>query len=227
MSTVFASYVTVTGPRSDVHRLRAAARRRIPSRQVKRCGATQVPWSCEKLFRLHPELVVACGEPPRDDWHYLSHCGRIASWHCWRRFRFFVEIKNFQIHGVLRPLSGLYPDLCFVAAELCLDDGSVTSRWIHRRRIRTWEMPDSRYDRHWKAAAREFEIDDVEAAYEDDTVRDQAELAMIEDALAHWESSTITTLAGEGRSAAEGRKKEEHPLDSVRQAPDSAGLRDG
>lgn len=194
MSTIFANRVIVSGPEADVHLLRVAARRRIPEHRVEHFLRKEEPWSFEKLFRRHPALRAECGEPPRDDWHYWTESSRVDRCNEHWQFRFFLEVKDFQIHEILCPLSRLYPALCFVAVELCLDDGSFTSRFIHQGKASTWELPESSADAHWLRAARKLGIERMEDAYEDDAVIDDAESGMFLEALAHWDERVRDAL---------------------------------
>jgi hypothetical protein len=107
MSTVFYNVVTVTGEPSAVDRLRCDARRALSGRLRKSIGP-HVDWSFEKLFQLHPKLSDFCGEPPADEWHYLVRGVRVAPWRQWSRAQFRLEVKNYQLHEMLRPLSKYY-----------------------------------------------------------------------------------------------------------------------
>jgi len=210
MSTVFYNLFTVTGKRDAVRAVCADARRPIAGKLSKTIGTRQIDWSFEKLFESHPALSVICGVPPSDEWHYGVSAGTVSRWGRFSRARFRLEVKNYQIHEMLRPLSKFYPALCFVNAELCLDDGTVMSAFAHRGRGTMWNLPQRRTDAQWKRAAVAHKVSDMDDAYEDDDVRDDAEFAMLLEALAHWDERVrhdlVARIHREGASRTTARR---------------------
>src|SRR5262249_47563350 len=113
--------------------------------------------------------------------------------------QFGLEVKNYQIHEMIRPLSTFYPAVCFVNAELCLDDGTVISAFAHGSRGATWNLPEKRSDFHWTRAARAHGVK-IHDAYEDDDVRSDAEFGMLHEAVVHWDSRVRSPLAPPARA---------------------------
>ena len=142
--------------------------------------------SFETLFRLHSRLRYPRLYVPVDDGHYDATWGGIAKWNEYTQARYTLEVKNAHIYEMLLPLSRCYPDLCFVNSELCLDDCSITCTYTRRRRQSHWEYPQSQIDAHWTAAAKRHRVRNMERAYENDEIRSEAEFAMLEEALQHW-----------------------------------------
>jgi len=138
MSTVFYNLITLTGERDAVRAVCRDGRRPISGKLSKSIGTRRIDWSFEKLFQLHPALSGICGEPPRDEWHYGASAGTVSRWGRFSQARFRLEVKNYQIHEVLRPLSKFYPAVCFVNAESCLDDSTAKSAFAYRGRGVTW-----------------------------------------------------------------------------------------
>ncbi len=165
MSTVFYNLFTITGEREAVRGVCADARRPISGKLSKTIGRRQIDWSFEKLFELHPALSSICGEPPSDEWHYGASAGTVSRWGRFSRARFRLEVKNYQIYELLRPLSKFYPAVYFANAELCLDDSTVMSAFAYRGRGVTWDLPESRSDTHWRRAALTHGVKDIEDAY--------------------------------------------------------------
>ena len=120
---------------------------------------------------------------------------RAVRWNRFSRARFRLEVKNYQIHELIGPLSRFYPALCFVNAELCLDDGTVLSAFAHRGRVTTWGLPERQSAAQWERAARAHEVKNIEDAYEDDDVREDAEFGMLEEALSHWDRRVRSALS--------------------------------
>lgn len=194
MSTVFYNLIAVTGSRVAVQAFCADARRAVSGKLAKIIGARQVDWSFEHLFRRHPELARICGSPPCDDGHYLATAQGVARWGRYSRARFRLEVKNYEIHEVITPMSRFYPALCFVNAELCLYDSTVQAACAHRGRRTTWSLPETQSDAHWRRAARRHKVKTLDEAYEDDDVRHDAELGMLKGALSHWDQRVRAAL---------------------------------
>lgn len=193
MSTVFYNLIFVTGARRSVSAFCADARRRVRGELARAIGAKEVPWSFERLFELHRSLGGVCGEPPCDAWHYRAETCGVVRWSRFSRARFRLEVKNYQIHELIQPLSEFYPGLCFVNAELCLDDSTVMSAFAHRGAGATWDLPEGRQGVHWRRAARARGLG-AEEAYDNDDARNEAENGMLLEAAVHWNSRTRLTL---------------------------------
>jgi hypothetical protein len=66
--------------------------------------------------------------------------------------------------------------------------------YVARGRCSRWTLPEGRYNAHWNRAARENGFAKLDDAYEDDSVRSNAEKGMLAEALAHWDERVLRTL---------------------------------
>jgi hypothetical protein len=194
MSTVFFSHIAVTGSHASVSQFRKDARRLLPAKLKARLKLSTIDLSFEQLFRLHSELSYPDKDIPRDEFHYLAEFEEAVRWHEFTQARYTLEVKNTQIHEMLLALSPCYQGLCFVNSELCLDDGSVLSVYTRRGRQFVWELPEKRSVAHWKAAAKLQGIKNMEAAYDDDEARWDAEDGMVTEGLVRWDNRVLRDL---------------------------------
>jgi hypothetical protein len=51
-----------------------------------------------------------------------------------------------------------------------------------------------RIDAHWKTAAKQHRVRDMDDAYDDDDIRAEAESAMLSEALDHWDDRVTWAL---------------------------------
>ena len=168
----------------------------MPGHEVTWTGSRSVPLSFEKLFRLHPTLVTEAEEPPSDTGHYLPDRSRVRRWRRYYRTEYSLEVTNYEVHELVRPLSRGYPDLVFVVSELCGDDGGVVSVLLHGGRCRRWELSERGAERHWRVAANAGGVPSLDDAYEDEAVRSEAEGAMLDEALNRWDAQVLQALGG-------------------------------
>jgi hypothetical protein len=192
MSTVFFNLIRVTGPRAKVLRFRTDARRRLSALHQSTSGFGSVDLSFEKLFRKHP-TIGSRREVPGDAGHYLATSTGTDTWHRFTRTAYELEVKNSQIHELLKLLSRHYPELCFVNSEICLDDGSVLSAFVRKGTCNIWDLPESRQNAHWRRGAVDHDIS-LEQAYGDDEVRADVERGMLAEALDHWDNRVLRAL---------------------------------
>jgi hypothetical protein len=192
MSTVFFNLIRVIGPRAKVFRFRTDARRRLSALQRSTSGVGSVDFSFEKLFRKHP-TIASRAEVPEDAGHYLATSTGTETWHRFTRAAYELEVKNSQIHELLKLLSRHYPELCFVNSEICLDDGSVLSAFVRKGSCKIWDLPASRQNTHWRRGADDRGIN-LEQAYDDDEVRADVERGLLVDALDHWDNRVLRAL---------------------------------
>jgi hypothetical protein len=118
----------------------------------------------------------------------------ITGWHAYARVVYEFEVKNYEIHRFLVPLSKCYTELCFVVSEICLADGSITSAYVTRGRASIWSLPEDRQNSHWERAAKGHGVAKLDDAYEDEEVRSDAEDNMLVEALEHWDKPVLCTL---------------------------------
>lgn len=192
MSTVFFNLIRVIGPRVKVLRFRTDARRRLSALQQSTLGLGSVALSFEKLFRKHA-TIGSRTEVPGDAGHYLATSTGTDTWHRFTRTAYELEVKNSQIHELLKLLSRHYPELCFVNSEICLNDGLVLSAFVRKGSCRVWELPESRQDTHWRRGAVDNGIS-LKEAYDDDVVRADVEHGMLVEALDHWDNRVLRAL---------------------------------
>ncbi len=186
MSFVCFNRIAVTGPRPAVLRFRGDARRRRPS----------VVFSLETLFRKNRLAAPSSDGIPGDEGHYDASASRLTQWHGYTRIEYRLEVKNYEVYELLVPLSRSYGDLCFVDSEISLDSGEINGRYIARGRCSTWPLPEDRCNAHWERAAKKNSIETLEDAYEDDSVRNDAEEAMLAEAMARWDKRVLLALRG-------------------------------
>ena len=195
MSTVFFNLISVSGPKHEVRRFRNDARRRLSPSVRKAGGVQQVDFSLEHLFAKHRLAAPSSDGIPQDAGHYFTTALPMTKWHTFARVLYEFEVKNNQMYVFLIPLSRCYAELCFVDSELCLDDGSVSSFYVSRGRVSTWDLPEDRQNSHWERAAKSHgfaELDD--ACIADDNVRSDAETAMLTEGLTNWDDRVLRTL---------------------------------
>jgi hypothetical protein len=200
VSVIFFNLVAVIGSRPAVLEFRSDARRRLSPSLRAEFGISQVDLSLDKLFRKHRLAASSSAGIPGDNGHYLTTALPIAKWHTFARVLYEFEIKNYQIHELLAPLSRCYREVCFVNSEICLDDGSITSICVVRGRASTWDFPEDRKNYHWERAAKKHGVAQLEDAYEDDSIRSDAEDGMLLEAIGHWDKRVLRTLRACGQA---------------------------
>ena len=84
--------------------------------------------------------------------------------------------------------------MCFVDSEISLDSGEINSMYIARGRCSKWALPEDRCDAHWQRAAKAQGVAKIGEAYEDDTIRSDAEDGMLAEAMAHWDKRVLRAL---------------------------------
>jgi hypothetical protein len=107
--------------------------------------------------------------------HYYAFVEPMEDWHGYSRIVYGLEIKNYEVYELLKPLTAAYPDLCFVDSQLSLDDGEIMAAYVARGQCHKWILPGERREAHWEKAAREHSMTNLERAYEDDDVSSEAE----------------------------------------------------
>jgi hypothetical protein len=118
----------------------------------------------------------------------------VVEWRGYARIVYGLEVKNYEVYELLKPLSRAYADLCFVDSQISLDDGEIMAAYMARGRCSKWVLPEERCDAHWERAAAEHGVAKLEDAYEDDGVRSEAEGRMLAEAMAHWDERVLRTL---------------------------------
>jgi hypothetical protein len=194
MSYVCVNRISVSGPGPKVHQFRSDARRRLPYSLPKWTAVTFVAFSLERLCHKSclPGPSSAC--IPFDAWHYLASAGPMAEWHGFARIVYELEVKNYEVYELLTPLSRTYSDLCFVDSQISLDSGEIMATYIARDRCSKWILSEARCNAHWERAAAYHGVAKLADAYEDDSVRSDAEEGMLAEALAHWDKRVLRTL---------------------------------
>ena len=86
------------------------------------------------------------------------------------------------------------PSCALSIANLSLNSGEINAIYIARGRCSRWTLPQDRCDAHWRRAAREQGIANLEDAYEDDSVRSNAEEGMLAEAICHWDKRVLRAL---------------------------------
>jgi hypothetical protein len=186
---VYFNRIAVTGPRSAVLGFREDARRR------------GVPLSLDQLFRKRNLVAPSSDGVPKDisPFHYYAHVLRPTEWHGYTRIDYELEIKNYEVYEFLIPVSRAYRELCFVDSQICLHDGSIIAVYAARGRSSTWNLSMDRCDSHWVLAAKAHGIGKLEDAYEDDSIRSDAEDGMLTEALGHWDKRVLRVLRRRNR----------------------------
>lgn len=133
--------IAVTGPRSEVLRLRGDARRRLSPSLEKALHLQYVAFSLERLFRKNRLPAPSSRGIPNDEGHYFTSTSRLTEWHGYTRIEYSLEVKNYEVHELLIPLSRSYVDLCFVDGEISLDSGEINGIYIARGRCSKWTLP--------------------------------------------------------------------------------------
>ena len=200
MSVVYFNLILVAGPQRAVLRFRKDARQRLSPTLRKAFGTPQIDLSLDRLFRTHRLAAPSRKGLPGEDGHYHSSALPVTKWHSYDRALYEIEVKNYQIHELLLPLSQCYGALCFVDSEMCLDDGSIISVCVTEGRSATWALPEKRQTAHWKRAAKRHGVAKLTDAFEDDSVRSDAEDAMLSESLAHWDKRVLRVLGQGSRS---------------------------
>jgi hypothetical protein len=203
MSFVCFNRITITGTRPKVLRFRDDARRRLSPALKESLGEPYVAFSFERLFRKNRLPAPSPDGIPLDALrvgkdtlagHYFTSALPIAEWHGYARVEYEVEVKNYEIYNLLIPLSRSYPELCFVDSEISLDSGDINGMHIARGRCSRFALPEERCNEHWQRAAKEHGVAKLDDAYEDDSVRSDAEEGMLAEAMAHWDKHVLRTL---------------------------------
>jgi hypothetical protein len=203
MSFVCFNRVTITGTRSKVLRFRGDARRRLSPALKEALGVPYVAFSLERLFRKNRLSSPSPDGVPFDAFHvgkdtlaghYFTCPLPLEEWHGYARVAYEIEVKNYEIYNLLTPLSRSYAGLCFVDSEISLDSGEINAMYIARGCCSRWTLPEDRCNSHWERAARENGVAKLEDAYEDDSVRSDAEEGMLSEAMAHWDKRVLRTL---------------------------------
>jgi hypothetical protein len=204
MSYVCFNRIAVVGPRSKVLGFRNDAHRRLSPTLKELLGEPYVAFSLERLFRKNrlptpepdgiPFDVFHVGNHEWIPGHYFTSRQPLADWHGYARVEYSVEVKNYEIYSLLIPLSRFYAELCFVDSEISLDSGEINSMYIARGRCSRWTLADDRCGAHWQRAAKENGIAKLDDAYEDDSVRSDAEEGMLAEAMVHWDKRVLRAL---------------------------------
>lgn len=194
MSYVCFNWIAIAGPRSKVIAFRDDARRRLSPSLKKLLGIPSVAFSFEHLFRKSSLPAPSSDGIPIDAWHYFTSAWPLTEWHGYARIIYELEVKNYEVHTLLVPLSRSYTELCFVDSEISLDSGEINSMYIARGRCSKWALPEDRCDAHWQRAAKAQGVAKIEEAYEDDTIRSDAEDGMLAEAMAHWDKRVLRAL---------------------------------
>jgi hypothetical protein len=203
MSYVCFNRIAIAGLRSKVLGFRNDAHRRISPSLKELLGEPYVAFSLERLFRKN-----RLPEPSPDgipfDWfqvgndilagHYFTSRLPLAEWHGYARIEYRVEVKNYEIYDLLIPVSRAYAELCFVDSQISLDSGEINAMYIARGRCSRWDLPEDRCNAHWQRAAKENGVAKLDDAYEDDSVRSDAEEGMLAEAMAHWDKRVLRAL---------------------------------
>ena len=203
MSYVCSNMIAIAGPRSKVLGFRNDAHRRLSPAVKESLGQPSVAFSLERLFSRNHLPAPSPDGVPFDFFHlgndilgghYFTSRRPLAEWHGYARVEYSVEVKNYEIYHLLIPLSRSYPDLCIVDSEISLDSGEINSMYVTRGRCSKWTLPEDRCNAHWQRAATENGVAKIEDAYEDDSVRSDAEEGMLSEAMSHWDKRVLRTL---------------------------------
>jgi len=194
MSFVCFNRIAIVGPRSKVIGFSDDARRRLSADLQESLGLPYVAFSFERLFRKNRLSAPSGNGIPNDGWHYFTSALPLKGWHGYARIEYELEVKNYEVHELLVPVSRSYTDLCFVDSEISLDSGEINGMYIARGRCSRWALPEGRCDAHWQRAAKEHGVAKIEDAYEDDGVRSDAEDGMLTEAMAHWDKRVLRAL---------------------------------
>jgi hypothetical protein len=189
VSYVCFNRIAVIGARPKLVEFRNNARRRLPRSVREPDDSPSVAFSLERLFRTN-RLAAPSSDGVPYDWgpyHYFSFIEPLEDWHGYARVVYGLEVSNYEVYELLKPLSRAYPDLCFVDSQISLDSGEIMAAYLARGRCYKWILPDERCNAHWKRAAADHEVANIEDAYEDDDVRADAEGRMLAEAMAHWD----------------------------------------
>jgi hypothetical protein len=203
MSFVCFNRIAIMGTRSKVLQFRDDARRRLSPALKKLLRVPYVAFSLEHLFSKNrlpapsPDgIPFDAYQDGKDTWagHYFTSRLPLAEWHGYARIEYRVEVKNYEIYNLLIPLSRAYAELCFVDSEISLDSGEINAMYVARGRCSRWALPEDRCNAHWQRAAKENGVAKLDDAYEDDSVRSDAEENMLAEAMAHWDKRVLRAL---------------------------------
>jgi hypothetical protein len=199
MSFVCSNRIAIAGLRSKVLGFRDDARRRLSPSLKKSLDLAYVSFSLERLFRKNRLPAPSSDGIPNDAGHYYTSALSLKEWHGYARIEYGLEVKNYEVRELLVPLSKSYAELCFVDSELSLDSGEINSMYIARGRCSKWALPEDRCDAHWQRAAKENGVAKLTDAYEDDSVRSDAEEGMLAEAMSHWDKQVLRALRRHSR----------------------------
>ncbi len=195
MAVDYLHRLVVWGPDSGVRQFTDAARRRARYRLPgKQSGLTEViPLSFEALWRQHPRLREFAVEPPSDPYHLRAWPRRSTpSGFSFARYQF--QTRSMEMQEIVRLLSVSNRDLAFALVTLCLDASEIRTWFFRRGRVSEFTVPESRMDELTQAERDRLpgggEPDDV-----DGTVRENAEMVAMEEALHRWDRQLVKLLS--------------------------------
>jgi hypothetical protein len=178
--------VIVIGPRRKVDELRRSLVRKWSRKIGRKTFTERLPFSIAALYDIAPGARRIERDVPGEAYD-------VRVWPVVRRTRTRVEIRyqlhtrDFDIVGLLKVLSRVFPILIFHVSTLCLDDSDVDGYEIIDGKVRRWNVPGHRRDVHWERARQKFNIAG-EAVYDDDDAELFAEDGMQDEALDHWDA---------------------------------------
>ena len=177
--------VIVTGQQRKVQELRRALVRKWSRKVGGETFTERLPFSIASLYAIAPGARRIEPEIPGEAYD-------VSVWPLVRRTRTRVEIRyqlhtrDFDVVGLLRALSRVFPTLTFRLSTLCLDDSDVDGYAIIDGRVRRWNVPEHRRDVHWERARQKFNLAG-DAVFDDEAATLFAEDGMQDEALDHWD----------------------------------------
>jgi hypothetical protein len=185
MAVDYFHWLRVHGTRDDVRDFRNRIYREYPRTVGGETWTEIVPFSFAALYDLAPAARKIEAEIPFDPYDLSAWPIRTLSDDC-AEVRYQLHTRNMELIGVLRPLARALPRLTFTLTTLCLDDSSIESYRLCRRREQTWALPDRRRDFHWDRARKKFKLAGDEV-YDNDEADHWAEEEMLIEAFSHWD----------------------------------------
>ncbi len=196
--------LVVRGPAPDVAAFRrAAASRSKPAYLTVNPELQTQELSFKKLrAALLPQRSAKIDENPEEPWDLVvDPLQRFNDGTTEVTYRF--QLSRFDCEELIRQVSNLYPQLCFVLGCVAPAGDEQSSRLMHRGRVSRWRLPD------WIREAIMGDLPDETEDEDDEVAWDLAEAnwAMMDTVVDHWRTKVDKLMSGHTRASGRGTVK--------------------
>jgi hypothetical protein len=196
--------LVVRGPAPDVAAFRrAAASRSKPAYLTVSPELETQALSFRKLRdALAPQRCGKIDENPEEPWDLVvDPVQRFKDGTTEVTYRF--QLSRFECEELIREVSKLYPQLCFVLGCVARANDEQSSRLMQRGRVSRWRLPDRIREAIMGDLPDETEDEDDEVAWD----LAEADWAMMDTVVDHWRSKVDRLISRRTRASGRGSVK--------------------